>query len=987
MSNYQGVTAALAARDADRNTNGDDSHISGAGVRRTERTARECTYTDFLKCQPLNFKGTEGVAGLSQWFERMESVFHISNCTVENQVKFATCTLHSVALTWWNTHVKTVGHDAAYGMPWKTLMKMMTDKYCPRNEIKKLEMEIWDLKVKGTDLTSYTQRFQELALLCGRMFPEESDKIEKYVGGLPDMIHRSVVASKPKTMQEAVEIATELMDKKIRAFADRTSEKKLYGGSKPLCPKCNYHHGGPCAPKCHKYNRVGHLARDCRSPANANTTNNQRGTGIGQKPTCYECGAQGHFKKECPKLKNNNNRGNLARNVNAPAKVYAVGHAGTNPDSNVVTGTFLLNNRYAFILFNTGADRSFVSTTFSPQIDITPTALDHYYDVKLADERIIGLNTILRGCTLNILNHPFKIDLMPVELGSFDAIIGMDRLVKYQEIIVCAEKIVRIPWGNETLIVHGDGRNQGNEALFLANVTTKETEDKSEKKRLEDVPIVQDFLDVFPEDLGLLLTRQVEFQIDLIPGAAPVAQAPYRLAPSEMKELSEQLKELFNKGFIRPSSSPWGAPVLFVKKKDGSFRMCIDYRELNKLTVKNRYPLPRIDELFDQLQGSIPSYAIWLDECTNGVYGPHEPLVQAILDKFVIVFIDDILIYSKNKKKHEEHLKAVLELLKKEKLQGIHVDPTKIESIKDWESPKTPTEIRQFLGLAGYYRRFIEGFSKIAKSMTKLTQKGVKFDWGDKQEAAFQLLKQKLCSAPILALPEGSEDFVVYCDASHKGLGVVLMQREKVISYASRQLKIHEKNYTTHDLELGSVVFSLKLWRHYLYGTKCTVFTDHKSLQHILNQKELNMRQGRWLELLSDYECEIRYHPGKANVVDDALSRKEQSKPLRVRALVMTIGLDLPKQILNAQTEARKPENIKNEDVGGMLLKNSKDPKKFKTEKLEPRADGTLCFNGRSWLPCYGNLRTVIMHESLKSKYSIHPGSDKMYQDMKKLYW
>ncbi|GJX46497.1 putative reverse transcriptase domain-containing protein [Tanacetum coccineum] len=319
---------------------------------------------------------------------------------------------------------------------------------------------------------------------------------------------------------------------------------------------------------------------------------------------------------------------------------------------------------------------------------------------------------------------------------------------------------------------------------------------------------------------------------------------------------------------------------------------------------------------------------------------------KPFLDKFVIVFIDDILIYSKNKKEHEEHLKAVLELLKKEKLyakfskcefwipkvqflghvidsQGIHVDPAKIESIKDWESPKTPTEIRQFLGLAGYYRRFIEGFLKIAKSMTKLTQKGVKFDWGDKQEAAFQLLKQKLCSAPILALPEGSEDFVVYCDASHKGLGVVLMQREKVISYASRQLKIHEKNYTTHDLELGSVVFSLKLWRRYLYETKCSVFTDHKSLQHILNQKELNMRQRRWLELLSDYDCEIRYHPGKANVVADALSRKERSKPLRVRALVMTIGLDLPKQILNAQTEARKPENIKNEDVGGMLLENS----------------------------------------------------------------
>ncbi|GJR03369.1 putative reverse transcriptase domain-containing protein [Tanacetum coccineum] len=351
----------------------------------------------------------------------------------------------------------------------------------------------------------------------------------------------------------------------------------------------------------------------------------------------------------------------------------------------------------------------------------------------------------------------------------------------------------------------------------------------------------------------------------------------------------------------------------------------------------------------------------------------------------MIVFIDDILIYSKNKQEHEEHLKLILELLKKEELyakfskcefwipkvqflghvidsEGIHVDPAKIESIKDWASPKSPTEIRQFLGLAGYIGRFLK-------------------------EAAFQLLKQKLCSAPILALPEGSEDFIAYCDASKKGLGAVLMQREKVIAYASRQLKIHEKNYTTHDLELGAVVFALKIWRHYLYGTKCTVFTDHKSLQHILNQKELNMRQRHWLELLSDYDYEIRYHPGKANVVADALSRKERDQPLRVRALVMTIGLDLPKQILNAQTEAQKLENIKNKDVGGMLLENAKDPEKVRKEKLEPRADGTLCFNGRSWLPCYGDLRTVIMHESHKSKYSIHPGSDKMYQDMKKLYW
>ncbi|GJW54188.1 putative nucleotidyltransferase, ribonuclease H [Tanacetum coccineum] len=475
--------------------------------------------------------------------------------------------------------------------------------------------------------------------------------------------------------------------------------------------------------------------------------------------------------------------------------------------------------------------------------------------------------------------------------------------------------------------------------VFLAHVTTKETEDKLGEKRLEDVPIIQDFPEVFLEELsGLPPTRQVKFQIDLMPVAAPIARAPYRLAPSKMKELSGKLQELSEKGFIRSSSSPWGAPVLFVKK-DGSFQMCIDYRELNKLTMKNRYPLPRIDDLFDQLQGSSVYSKIDLRSGYHQLrvreedipktafktrYGHYKFQVMAFgltnaltvfmdlmkrvcksyLDKFVIVFIDDILIYSKNKKEHEEHLKAILELLKKEELyakfskcefwipkvqflghvidsQGIHVDPAKIESIKDWASPKTPTEIRQFLGLVGYFWRFIEGFSKVAKPMTKLMQKKVAFEWGDKQEAAFQTLKNKLCSAPILALPQGAENFIVYCDASHKGLGAVLMQNEKVIAYASRQLKIHEKNYTTHDLELGAVVFALKIWRHYLYGTKCTVFTDHKSLQHILDQKELNMRQRRWLELLSDYDCEIRYHPGKANVVADALSRKERIKPLR----------------------------------------------------------------------------------------------------------
>ncbi|GJW48563.1 putative reverse transcriptase domain-containing protein, partial [Tanacetum coccineum] len=389
----EGVTAALAARDATRN--GDDSHTSGTGARRPVQVARECTYPDFLKCQPLNFKGTEGVVGLTQWFEKMESF------TCKSTVQYMPCG-------------GTTTPEAAHAMPWRTLKKMMTDKYCPRGEIKKLEFEMWNLKVKGNDVVTYSQRFQELALMCDRMFPEEIDQVEKYVGGLPDTIHGSVMATKPKTMQDAIEFATELMDKKINTWAERQADNKRksddtarnnqnqqpnkrqntrrayaagngdrrpYGGPKPLCSKCNYHHEGPCAPKCHKCNRFGHLGRDCKNPLNVNTGANQR--------ACFECGAQGHFKKDCPKLKNNN-RGNQAGNAKAQAKVYAVGNAGANPDNNVVTGTFLLNNRYASILFDTGADRSFVSTAFSSRIVITPTALDHDYNVELALGELLG---------------------------------------------------------------------------------------------------------------------------------------------------------------------------------------------------------------------------------------------------------------------------------------------------------------------------------------------------------------------------------------------------------------------------------------------------------------------------------------------------------------------------------------------------------------------------------------------------------------------
>ncbi|GJS38544.1 putative reverse transcriptase domain-containing protein [Tanacetum coccineum] len=508
------------------------------------------------------------------------------------------------------------------------------------------------------------------------------------------------------------------------------NKKKEYEGTLPFYNKCKLHHEGPCTARCEKCNKIGHLTRNCKVTR--------------------------HYQKDCPKVKNQN-RGDKARVPDERGKDYVLRGGDANPGSNTVTGTFLLNNHHAYMLFDSGAERSLLSNTFSMQLDIIPSALD------------------IRGYTLGLLGHPFNIDLMPIELGSFNVIIGMDWLAKNHAVIVYDKKIVRIPYGNKIMIDQGYKSDEKKKI----NVTMKENKNESNEKRLEDVPTVRDFLEVFPKELpGLPPVRQVEFLIDLVPGAAPVARALYRLLRSKMEELSTQLQELSDKGFIRPSSSPWGAPVLFVKKKDGFFWMCMDYRSsvYSKIDLRSGYHQLRV---------------------------------------------------------------------------------------RDEDIPKTVFRTRY-----GHYEFQVMPFG--------LTNTPVVFmdlmNRGKKEETAFQTLKQKLCSAPILALPKGSENFMVYCDASHKGLGTVLMQKEKVIAYASRQLKIYEKNYTTHDLELGAVVFALKMWIHYLYGTKCVVFTNHKSLQHILDQKELNMRQRRWLELLSDYDYELCYHPGKANVVADVLS-------------------------------------------------------------------------------------------------------------------
>jgi hypothetical protein len=435
--------------------------------------------------------------------------------------------------------------------------------------------------------------------------------------------------------------------------------------------------------------------------------------------------------------------------------------------------------------------------------------------------------------------------------------------------------------------------------------------------------------------------RDVEFIIELQPGTTPISRRSYKMTPKELVELELQLNELLDKGYIRPSSSPWGCLALFVKKKYQSLRLCVDYRPLNAVTIKNKYPLPHIDILFDQLVGAKVFSKVDLrsgyhqikirpeDVCKTAFstrYGLYKYLVMSFgltnapahfmylmnfvfmseLDMFVVVFIDDILIYSKSEEEHAQHLRVILQRLRDHQLyakfskcafwlrevlflghvisaEGIAVDPSKVQEVLEWKSPKSITQIRSFLRLAGYYRRFIPNFSKIAKPMTQLLEKETKFKWSPQCEKAFLTLKKLLTTAPVLAQPDIEKPFDVYCDASDTSIVGVLMQDGRVIAYASRQLRHHEEHYPTHDLELLAVVHALKVWRHYLLDNLVHIYTDHKSLKYLFTQPDLNMRQRRWLELIKDYEFEVHYHPDKANVVVDALSRKHRCNHITVQ--------------------------------------------------------------------------------------------------------
>ncbi|GKE36050.1 putative reverse transcriptase domain-containing protein, partial [Tanacetum coccineum] len=426
-----------------------------------------------------------------------------------------------------------------------------------------------------------------------------------------------------------------------RSYAVTPTENNKYIGNRPLCNKCTMYHTGPCTVKCNTCNKVGHLTKNCRNKGPA--------TGSNLLPvivTCHACGEKGHYANQCRKTTNNN----------AQRRAYMLRDRNAHQDPNVVTGMFLLNQHLARVLFDSRADKSFVSISLASKLNIPPITIDTFYNIKMADRNLVSTNTVIQGATLTLLNQPFEIDLMPIKLGSFDVVIGMDWLSKYHARIICDEKVIHIPINGETLII-------------------RVMEKKSDEKRLEDIPVVREFLEVFPKDLpGPPPICQVEFQINLIPGAAPVARAPYRLAPSEMQELSNQLQELADRGFIRPSTLPWGAPILFVKKKDGSFRMCLSI--YSKINLRSGYHQLRVrDEdnsktvfrtRYGHYEFQVMSFG--LTNAPDVFMDLMNRVCKPYLDKLVIVFIDDILIYSRNKEEHTNHLRIILELLKKEKL-------------------------------------------------------------------------------------------------------------------------------------------------------------------------------------------------------------------------------------------------------------------------------------------------------------------------------
>ncbi|GKV15260.1 hypothetical protein SLEP1_g26056 [Rubroshorea leprosula] len=882
-------------------------------------------YTEFQKLMKnKGFDGTSGFEQVESWISEVERGFYLLHVSDDLKVNVGTYMLTRKALTWWESYRKLHQGEPELST-WDGFKKVFMREYIPDSKRPELQREFADLKQGSGTVEQYKEKFDRYLPFVGGQVGDEQAKADKFLWGLNSDIYLAVNQFKPATYQEATDRAIDQEKAMARvkpsgqpSGGSTLGKRKFEGSRRPFFlapPRSEISKGSrwsgatrtvsqassaqcarPTQLVCRACGKVGHTRDQCHTATKA----------------CFKCGKQGHRIANCPLLdpkaqstqptspQSSTSQGAQKQSTGVRTRAQQVRvQVMTHKEAaatDVIMGTLSVNSDYAHVLFDSCASHSFIARSYvlkrALPVDISDCEL--HVDTPLGG--VMTTREVCRTMDIYVDGRQLSASLFVLDISDFDIILGMDWLSKHFASIDCHRKLG-----------------------FLVSVTDA----SSVTSRLEDIPMVREFPDVFPEDLpGLPPDREVEFAIDLVPGTGPVSKAPYRMAPAELKELKVQLKELLEKRFIRPSVSPWGAPVLFVKKKDGSLRLCIDYRELNKVTVKNRYPLPRIDDLFDQLKGAQVFSKIDLRS------GYHQVKIKP----------DDVPKTAfRTRYGHYEFI------------------------VMPFGLTNAPARFMDLMN-----RVFGKYLDQIALPMTRLIRKDTKFEWTPECEKSFLTLK------------------------------------EKVIAYASRQLKPYEENYPTHDLELAAVVFALKIWRHYLYGETCDIFTDHKSLKYICTQKELNMRQRRWLELLKDYDLTISYHPGKANKVADALSRKSSGTASSILATQKELLEDLVKLDVELRMDSTTAylaalsaqpaliDRIKLAQQKDSFLQKMKE----KVRAGEPHMqefrifdDEILWFGDRLCVPRDHALRCEIMGDAHCTSYTIHPGSTKMYRDLRSTFW